>query len=101
MMAWSRSPLVRLADGETVVDPTIVARKRLAGPLDELTTREREVLALVAEGFSNRAIATSLFVTERTVEAHVKQIFLKLGLNTSPGSHRRALAVLAYLRSTT
>jgi DNA-binding NarL/FixJ family response regulator len=97
--------LVRLADGETVVDPTIVARlvarKRLAGPLDELTTREREVLALVAEGFSNRAIATSLFVTERTVEAHVKQIFLKLGLNTDPGSQRRVLAVLAYLRSMT
>jgi DNA-binding NarL/FixJ family response regulator len=97
--------LVRLADGETVVDPTIVARlvarKRLAGPLDELTAREREVLALVAEGFSNRAIAGSLFVTERTVEAHVKQIFLKLGLITDPGSHRRVLAVLAYLRSMT
>ncbi len=97
--------LRRLADGETVVDPTIVARifarKRLAGPLDELTTREREVLALVAEGLSNRAIATRLFVTERTVEAHVKQIFLKLGLNTDPGSHRRVLAVLAYLRNMT
>jgi DNA-binding NarL/FixJ family response regulator len=97
--------LVRLADGETVVDPTIVARlaarKRLAGPLDELTAREREVLALVAEGFSNRAIAGSLFVTERTIEAHVKQIFLKLGLITDPGSHRRVLAVLAYLRSMT
>jgi len=95
--------LRRLADGETVVDPTIVARlvarKRLAGPLDELTTREREVLALVAEGRSNRAIATRLFVTERTIEAHVKQIFLKLGLSTDPDSHRRVLAVLAYLRS--
>jgi DNA-binding NarL/FixJ family response regulator len=97
--------LRRLADGETVIDPTIiarlVARKRLAGPLDELTGREREVLALVAEGLSNRAIATSLFVTERTIEAHVKQIFLKLGLNTDPGSHRRVLAVLAYLRNMT
>jgi DNA-binding NarL/FixJ family response regulator len=97
--------LRRLADGETVVDPTIVARlvarKRRAGPLEELTTREREVLALVAEGLSNRAIATRLFVTERTVEAHVKQIFLKLGLNTDPDSHRRVLAVLAYLRSAT
>jgi DNA-binding NarL/FixJ family response regulator len=95
--------LRRLADGETVVDPTIVARlvarKRRAGPLDKLTTREREVLALVAEGLSNRAIAARLFVTERTVEAHVKQIFLKLGLSTDPQSHRRVLAVLAYLRS--
>jgi DNA-binding NarL/FixJ family response regulator len=97
--------LRRLADGETIVDPTIVARlfarKRLAGPLDQLTDREREVLALVAEGLSNRAIATRLFVTERTIEAHVKQIFLKLGLNTDPQSHRRVLAVLAHLRSMT
>jgi DNA-binding NarL/FixJ family response regulator len=95
--------LRRLADGETVVDPTIVARlfarKRRADPLDKLTEREREVLALLAEGLSNRAIATRLFVTERTIEAHVKQIFLKLGLNTDPDSHRRVLAVLAYLRS--
>jgi DNA-binding NarL/FixJ family response regulator len=95
--------LRRLADRETVVDPTIVARlfarKRRADPLDKLTEREREVLALVAEGLSNRAIAARLFVTERTIEAHVKQIFLKLGLNTDPDSHRRVLAVLAYLRS--
>jgi DNA-binding NarL/FixJ family response regulator len=95
--------LRRLADGETVVDPTIIARlftrKRRVDPLDKLTEREREVLALVAEGFSNRAIATRLFVTERTIEAHVKQIFLKLGLSTDPDSHRRVLAVLAYLRT--
>ena len=56
------------------------------------------MLALVAGGLSNRAIAGRLFVTERTIEAHVKQILQKLGLNADPGSHRRVLAVLAYLR---
>jgi DNA-binding NarL/FixJ family response regulator len=94
--------LRRLAEGETVVDPTIVARlfgrQRREDPLAELTQREREVLALVAEGLSNRAIADRIFVTERTVEAHVKQIFMKLGLEMDPSAHRRVLAVLAYLR---
>jgi DNA-binding NarL/FixJ family response regulator len=95
--------LRRIADGETVVDPTIVSRlvgrRRRADPLAELTKREREVLELVAEGLSNKAIAMRLFVTERTVEAHVKQIFLKLRLEANPASHRRVLAVLAYLRA--
>ena len=95
--------LRRLRDGESVVDPTIVARllgrRRRPTPLDELTVREREVLGLLAEGLSNRAIAERLVVTERTVEAHVKQIFMKLNLPARPDSHRRVLAVLAYLRA--
>ncbi len=95
--------LRRLADGETVIDPTIVARlvgrHRREDPLAELTQREREVLSLVAEGMSNRAIAARLFVTERTVEAHIKNVFLKLGLSESRQRHRRVLAVLAFLRA--
>ena len=95
--------LRRIIEGETVIDPTIVSRlvrrRRREDPLDELTEREREVLGLIAEGLSNKAIAARLFVTERTVEAHVKQIFMKLGIDANPQSHRRVLAVLAYLRA--
>jgi DNA-binding NarL/FixJ family response regulator len=86
-----------------VVDPTIVAqllgRRRRADPIEWLTPREREVLGLVAEGFSNKAIAAHLVVTERTVEAHITQTFTKLGLTDDPASHRRVLAVLAFLRA--
>ncbi len=95
--------LRRLTEGETVVDPTIVSRlvgrRRHEDPLEELTPREREVLSLVAEGRSNKSIAAELFITERTVEAHVKQVFLKLRLQDTAGAHRRVLAVLAYLRA--
>jgi DNA-binding NarL/FixJ family response regulator len=94
--------LRRVTEGETVVDPTIVTRlfgrRRREDHLAELTDREREVLGLVAEGLSNGAIASRLFITERTVEAHVKQIFRKLELDLNPESHRRVLAVLAHLR---
>ena len=93
--------LRRITDGESVVDPTIVSRllgrKRRDDPLAALSPREREVLGLLAEGLSNGAIAARLFVTPRTVEAHVKQVFLKLRLDANPESHRRVLAVLAYL----
>jgi len=93
----------RIHEGETVVDPTIVSRlfdrRRRHDPLANLSGREREVLSLVAEGLSNKAIAARLFVTERTVEAHVTQIFLKLGLHEDPDSHRRVLAVLTFARA--
>ena len=92
----------RVAEGECVVDPTIVSRlvhrPRLHGPLDELSDREREVLGLMAEGRSNLAIGQSLFVSDKTVESHVRLIFQKLGLEQSPDDHRRVLAVLAFLR---
>jgi DNA-binding NarL/FixJ family response regulator len=95
--------LNRVVEGETVVDPTIVTRllgrRRPTDPLDALSPREREVLSLVAEGLSNRGIAERLFVTERTVEAHVSQVFVKLDLDGSPHSHRRVLAALAFLRA--
>lgn len=95
--------LRRLCDGETVVDPTIVARvferRRRIDPLAVLTERERQVLGLLAEGMSNRAIAARLHVTERTVEGHITAVFAKLGLVDEPGVHRRVLAVLTCLRA--
>ncbi len=95
--------LRRIVDGETVIDPTIVGRlvgrRRPDDPLSRLTEREQEVLGLIAEGLSNRALAERLFITDRTVEAHVTQIFQKLGLAESPDQHRRVLAVLKFLRA--
>jgi DNA-binding NarL/FixJ family response regulator len=97
--------LRRIHEGECVLDPTIVARlikrPRPDGPLAELTERERQVLALMAEGRSNQGICDRLFLSLKTVEAHVKHVFTKLGLEESPDDHRRVLAVLAYLRAST
>lgn len=96
--------LGRITEGEVVLDPTIVTRlmqrKRRIDPLESLTPREREVLALVAEGLSNKGIAERLGMAERTVETHMARIFGKLGLEEAPDQHRRVLAVLTLLRST-
>ena len=91
-----------VASGGTVLDPEVVgqllSRRRRDGGLSTLTPREREVLALMAEGRSNRAIAGTLFVTDGAVEKHVKSIFGKLGLPQTDADHRRVLAVLTFLR---
>ncbi len=93
----------RVSNGETVVDPAVVSqlvgRQREDDRVRDLSDREREVLGLMAEGRSNRAIAERLFLTQKTVEAHVRSILMKLGLEPAPDDHRRVLAVLAYLRS--
>ncbi len=95
--------LRRVADGGTVLDPEVVqqllARSRRKHPLDVLTAREKEVLALMAEGRSNGAIAQQLVVGEGAVEKHVSSIFTKLGLLPAESDHRRVLAVLRYLES--
>jgi DNA-binding NarL/FixJ family response regulator len=92
----------RIARGGSVIDPEVVAqlvgRRRARVPLDDLTDREREVLALIAEGRSNQAICDRLFLAPKTVEAHIANIFSKLELVPAPDDHRRVLAVLAHLR---
>lgn len=98
------SSVRRVAEGGSVLDPLVVqqlvSRPRSGpDPLDDLTDREREVLELMAEGRSNKAIAQQLYITEHTVEKHVKNIFGKLRIPTSADDHRRVLAVLTYLNS--
>ncbi|WP_106436656.1 MULTISPECIES: LuxR C-terminal-related transcriptional regulator [Streptomyces] len=92
--------LARVADGGTVIDPEVVRQLLARGrdPLRRLTPREREVLALMAEGRSNSAVARALVVTEAAVAKHIANILLKLDLPPAPDDHRRVLAVLAYLR---
>ena len=91
----------RVADGGSALDPQVVATligaPRPVGALDELTPREQEVLGLMAEGRTNGGIAKRLWLTEKTVEAHVRSILMKLGLPVNDDNHRRVLAVLAYL----
>jgi DNA-binding NarL/FixJ family response regulator len=93
----------RVARGESVIDPEVVARlvarPRQDSPAQRLSDREREVLGLMAEGRSNQAIAEQLWMSPKTVETHVSNIFVKLELLPAPEDHRRVLAVLAFLRS--
>ena len=92
----------RVARGGSALDPEVVGRmlgRRSMGPLDDLTTREREVLAAMAEGKSNAGIADALVVTEAAVEKHVTRIFQKLDIRPGTGEHRRVMAVLTYLRN--
>jgi DNA-binding NarL/FixJ family response regulator len=93
----------RIAAGETVVDPTLVAqlvdRPREDEPLAQLTEREREVLALMAEGLTDRGISERLYVTPKTTETHIRHIVAKLAIPATPTHNRRVHAVLTYLRS--
>jgi DNA-binding NarL/FixJ family response regulator len=93
----------RVAAGGSALDPAIVGRmlgrRRSSGPLDELTPREREVLAAMAEGKSNHGIAQALVVSDTAVEKHVTRIFTKLRLGPTSMEHRRVVAVLTYLRN--
>ncbi|MBO0701446.1 MAG: response regulator transcription factor [Candidatus Dormibacteraeota bacterium] len=95
------SAITTVARGGSVVDPEVVSTlvsSRRRGPLDHLTDREKDVLRLMAEGRTNQAISERLFLSPKTIEAHVTAIFSKLDLDPTPNDHRRVLAVLHYLR---
>ena len=103
-LAELSSSIERIGQRGSVLDPAVVGqlvdkRRPSNDPLEQLTAREREVLALMAEGRSNRAIGERLYVTEHTIEKHVKNIFATLRLPPSPDDHRRVLAVVAYLNA--
>lgn len=93
----------RVAAGECVVDRAVVAelveRQRRDDPLADLSQREREILGLMAEGRSNQGICEALWLSPKTVETHIRHLFMKLGLEDTPADNRRVLAVLTYLRS--
>jgi DNA-binding NarL/FixJ family response regulator len=95
--------IMRVIDGGVVVDPGLVSqlleRRRRVDPLEELTSRERDVLALMAEGLTDRGIAERLYVTPKTVETHIRHIFMKLRLPESARDNKRVHAVLTYLRA--
>jgi serine/threonine-protein kinase PknK len=95
--------LERISGGDSVIDPALVkeliAARRVQDPLSELTPREREVLQLMAEGRSNGGIARLLYLTEGTVEKHVRSILAKLRLSETGDDHRRVLAVIAFLNA--
>jgi DNA-binding NarL/FixJ family response regulator len=94
--------LQRVVAGECVVDRAVIddliARRDRVNPIDELTMREREILALMAEGRSNQGICRALWLSPKTVETHIRGAFAKLGIREAPEDNRRVLAVLAYLR---
>ncbi|MFZ1488887.1 MAG: response regulator transcription factor [Ilumatobacteraceae bacterium] len=102
-LAGFRNDVKRVAAGDIIIDPELVrrlvARQRQHDPIDTLTPRERSVLALMAQGLSNSALSETLHLSVKTIEAHVRSIFLKLGLELDEREHRRVLAVLAFLRS--
>jgi DNA-binding NarL/FixJ family response regulator len=103
-LAGLASSVRRVGEGGSVLDPAVVSQlvgrpRRHNGALEQLTDREREVLGLMAEGRSNRAIADRLFLTEHTVEKHVKNIFATLRLPPSADDHRRVLAVVTFLNA--
>jgi len=97
-----RDAVERVARGETVIDSEIVGRlltrRRHADALDRLTDRERDVLAQMAEGYSNAAIARRLHLAEKTVESHIAAVMTKLNLEPTPDDNRRVKAVLAWMR---
>jgi DNA-binding NarL/FixJ family response regulator len=102
-ISYFTAALEQIHAGGTVMDPAVVShllgRSELAAQLQRLTAREREVLALMAEGRSNHSISTELVIDDKTVESHIARIFHKLDLSPAEAGHRRVLAVLAWLRA--